>query len=45
MTILNALSKKSDYQLRILITEFRTIIFDEIILIYARDESLFDEAK
>ena len=45
MTILDALSRRSDYQLRVLKADLRTITFDEIVKVYARDESLSSEAK
>ena len=45
MTILDALNRRSDYQLRILNVDLRTITFDEIVIIYARDESLSSETK
>ena len=45
MTVLDALSKKNDYQLRVLKADLRTITFDETVEVYARDKSLSSEAK
>ena len=45
MTILDALNRKSDYQLRILNANLRTITFDETVITYARDKSLSSETK
>ena len=45
MTILDALNRRSDYQLRILNANLRTITFDETVITYARDKSLSSETK
>ena len=45
MIVLDALSKRSDYQLRVLKADLRTITFDEIVKVYARDKSLSSETK
>ena len=41
----NILNKKSDYKFRIFEIDLRTISFDDVIIIYARDNILFDEIK
>ena len=41
----NILNKRSNYKLRILKVDLRTINFDDIIIIYARDNILLDEIK
>ena len=45
MTVLDALIRRSDYQLRIRDIDLRTITFDETVITYARDESLSSETK
>ena len=45
MIVLDALSRKNDYKLRIFKADFRTITFDEIVIVYARDGILFENAK
>ena len=43
MIVFDALNKKSDYKLRIFEIDFRTITFDDVVMINIRNESLFDE--
>ena len=45
MIVFDALNRRNDYKFRIFETDFRTITFDETVMIYARDESFFDETK
>ena len=45
MIILDVLSRRSDYQLRVLKADLRTITFDETVEVYTRDKSLSSEAK
>ena len=45
MIVPNILSKKNDYKLRILETNLRMINFDDVIIIYARDNILLDKIE
>ena len=45
MIVSNILSRKNDYKLWILEVDLRTISFNDVIIIYARDNILFDEIK
>ena len=45
MIVSNILNKRSDYKFRILETNLRTINFDDVIIVYARDNILFDEIE
>ena len=45
MIVFDVLNRKNDYKFRIFKTNFRTITFNKIVIIYARDEILFENAK
>ena len=45
MIVSNILNKKSDYKFRIFEINLRTINFDDVIIIYARDNILFNEIE
>ena len=45
MIVPNILNKKNDYKLWILEVDLRMISFDDVIIIYARDNILFDKIK
>ena len=45
MIVPNILSRRNDYKLRILEIDLRTINFDNVIIVYARDNILFDEIE
>ena len=44
MIVANNLSRRSDYRLRFIQTDLHTITFDETVVSYVKDETLFDEA-
>ena len=45
MIVSNTLNKRNDYKFQILEANLRTINFDDVIIIYARDNILFDEIE
>ena len=45
MIVSNILNKRNDYKLWILEVDLRTISFDDVIIIYARDNILLDEIE
>ena len=45
MIVSNILNRKNDFKLRSMQRTLNTIIFDEIVITYARDENLFDEIE
>ena len=45
MIVSNILSRKSDYKFRILEVDLRMISFDDVIIIYARDNILLDKIE
>ena len=45
MIVSDILNKKNDYKQLIFKVDLRTLNFDDIIIIYARDNILFDKIK
>ena len=45
MIVSNILSRKNDYKFWIFEVNLRTISFDDVIIIYARDNILFDKIE
>ena len=45
MIVSNILNRRNDYRLRMFQINFRTIIFDEIVVFYARDETLLKKIE
>ena len=45
MIVSNILNRKNDFKLRLIQRTLNTIIFDEIVIIYTRDENLLNEIK
>ena len=45
MIVPDILSRRNDYRLQILEVDLRTISFDDAIIVYARDNTLFDETE
>ena len=45
MIVSNILNRKNDYKFRIVEVDLRTISFDNVIIIYARDNILFNKIE
>ena len=45
MIVPNILNKRNDYKFQIFKIDLRTISFDDVIIIYARDNILFDKIE
>ena len=45
MIMSNILNRKNDFKLRLIQRTLNTMIFDEIVIIYIRDENLFNEIE